>query len=70
MRDPKRIKAFCDELASLWGKVPDWRFGQLMSNVLGDYVYETHQDVFFPEDDELLDFFRQYFSKEGASPYD
>ena len=64
MRDPKRIKVFCDELARLWEtNCSDWRFGQLISNVLGDYQAETHRDIFFPEDDELIDFFRKYFER-------
>ena len=63
MRDPKRIDEFCAELAKLWHNVPDWRFGQLMSNVLGEYTYQTHRDIFFPEDDEMLEFFKKYFEK-------
>lgn len=36
MRDPNRIYKFCNELANIWvTKCPDWRFGQLMMNVLG-----------------------------------
>ncbi len=69
MRDPKRIDEFCRMLAYYWHRVPDWRFGQLISNVLGAYQEETRKDIFFPEDDELLDFFRRYFSMEGSSPY-
>lgn len=69
MRDPNRIDNFCRMLAYYWHRVPDWRFGQLISNVLGAYVDTTKRDIFFPEDDELLDFFRQYFSMEGSSPY-
>lgn len=65
MRDPKRIDKFCAELAKIWKIVPDWRFGQLMSNILGDYVATTGRDIFFPEDDELLKFFKNYFAKEG-----
>lgn len=64
MRDPKRIDEFCNELARMWHKVPDWRFGQLISNVLGNYQTETKRDIFFPEDDELLDFFKRYFGEE------
>ena len=60
MRDPQRIRRFCDQLASVWEKVPDWRFGQLMSNLLGAYYEETHSDIFFPEDDELFKFFEKY----------
>lgn len=60
MRDPKRIRKYCDQLASLWETVPDWRFGQLMSNVLGEYYAETKKDIFFPEDDEMFAFFKKY----------
>lgn len=61
MRDPNRIDKFCNELAEMWHKVPDWRFGQLMDNVLGSYVGDTGNDVFFVEDDEMLDYFKKYF---------
>jgi len=70
MRDPNRIKVFCDNLASLWSKVPDWRFGQFISNVLGAYVSETKRDIFFPEDDELMAFMKNYFKQSGVSPYE
>ena len=43
------------------GKVPDWRFGQLMSNILGEYVAEKKRDIFFPDDDEMIEFFEDYF---------
>lgn len=69
MRDPKRIKTYCDQLAKLWSKVPDWRFGQLMSNVLGEYVAETKKDIFFPEDPELFAFFEKYFSDGHNNPF-
>jgi len=62
MRNPDRIDSFCRDLAELWHKVPDWRFGQLMSNMLGAYVGETKKDIFFPEDDEMMAFFKKYFA--------
>lgn len=34
MRDPARIEPFLEELAALWKQHPDWRFGQLVYNVL------------------------------------
>ena len=35
MRDKARIRVFCDKLADIWeSKCPDWRFGQMMMNVL------------------------------------
>jgi hypothetical protein len=35
MRNKNRIPKFLKELEKYWQKVPDWRFGQLISNVLG-----------------------------------
>ena len=69
MRNPDRINEFCNRLAACWHKVPDWRFGQLMSNILGEYVAEKKRDIFFPEDDEMIEFFEDYF-KPKSSPAD
>ena len=63
MRDYKRISKFCDRLAAVWACVPDWRFGQLMSNMLGEFVHRTGKDIFFPEDDELIEFFEKYMEE-------
>lgn len=68
MRDPARIDRFCNELKAIWHCVPDWRFGQLMSNMLGFFVHSTGRDIFFPEDDELIGYFREYITQTG-SPY-
>lgn len=64
MRDPDRIDAFCKELAKIWkSKVPDWRFGQLVSNVYG----EGKRDPFFYEEEDTLKLFRQFFRLEDTS---
>ena len=63
MRDPNRIDKFCDELKVLWHKVPDWRFGQLMVNLLNQYSIDKKIHPFFPEDDELMEFFKKYFKE-------
>lgn len=61
MRDKKRIKTFCNELAKIWEtKCPDWRFGQLMINVLGEMSAEG-RDPFFPEEKEMLEYFKKFF---------
>lgn len=60
MRNPQRIDKFCDDLKEVWHQFPDWRFGQLMSNMLGTFVSQTGKDIFFPEENELMDFFRKY----------
>ena len=67
MRDPNRIQAFCNQLAGLWRMVPDWRFGQLISNVFGAYIEETKRDIFYPEDDELMAFMKKYFNTSGKN---
>lgn len=57
MRNPERIDKFCSKLAEYWKEVPDWRFGQLVCNVLGT----CNRDPFFYEEDEMLKIFEDYF---------
>lgn len=45
MRDPERIAPFLNKLGELWRCYPDWRFGQLVWNLLGGA-----SDTFFIED--------------------
>ena len=59
MRDIERIEPFLQEIGKLWKQVPDWRFGQLMSNVLNSLP----QDPFHYEDKEMLEEFDKYFKK-------
>ena len=60
MRDPNRIDKFCDDLKTVWHQLPDWRFGQLMLNVLSQYMSDTGRDVFYLEEPEMMDYFRKY----------
>jgi hypothetical protein len=60
MRNKNRIPKFLKELEKYWNKVPDWRFGQLISNVLGT----CERDPFFYEENEMLDVFKKFFNKE------
>ena len=53
MRDPKRIDKFCDLLKKIWKLVPDWRFGQLISN-LGRQLEWTPGGFFYAEDEEFM----------------
>lgn len=60
MRNPERIKEFCNELAEIWEtNVPQWRFGQLICNVFGT----LNEDPFFPEEDKMIKIFKDYFSR-------
>ena len=47
MRDINRIEPFCKELAQLWKKYPDLRFGQIMSNIARDVQMEHRKDMFY-----------------------
>ena len=60
MRDINRIRPFLDELEQMWLKVPDWRFGQLISNVFT--IFDGHDNAIFNcEDDKMLEIFKNYF---------
>lgn len=61
MRDKNRIYKFCNEFADVWANnVPDWRFGQLICNVFGQMAGEG-RDPFFPEENEMIQYFKKYF---------
>ena len=59
MRDINRLDKFYNELCEIHKKhFPDWRFGQLIVNVLADWQAKTKRDIFFPEEDEMIQIFR------------
>ena len=61
MRSIERINPFLDKLGKIWKEqCPDWRFGQLMSNVLNSF----DRDPFFIEEDEMIKKFKEYFGVE------
>lgn len=58
MRSIERIDPFLKKIGKLWKEqCPDWRFGQLMSNVLNSF----DRDPFFIEEDEMIKKFKEYF---------
>lgn len=58
MRDPNRLYGFYNKLQEIHMKyVPDWRFGQLLSNIFGD------EDIFYLEEDELIKRIKDYFGE-------
>lgn len=62
MRDPERLDKFYKELKKLHKKhVPDWRFGQLCCNFFGWVAQEKKKDIFFPEEDDMLEYLKEYF---------
>lgn len=61
MRNPNRLYNFYDEMRDIHMKsFPDWRFGQLMSNFFGWLMSEKKKDLFFPEEDEMIGYFREF----------
>lgn len=62
MRDPKRIDEFCDRLKAVWKEVPDWRFGQLIVNTMGEVSHRTGKDIFFIEEPEMIQVLEQMFN--------
>ena len=59
MRNPDRIKPFCDEFAELWAKWPDLRFGQIMCNIIKYIKMEYGKDTFYIEKEELMKIIRE-----------
>lgn len=58
MRNPKRIRVFCNKLADIWEEeCPDWRFGQLIGNVFGGV------DRFYTEEEDMIKLFETYFQR-------
>lgn len=61
MRRKDRIKPFMMKLADIWEKnVPDWRFGQLLVNVINT----QSEDPFFFEEDKMLKLFEDFFKED------
>lgn len=53
MRDHNRISEITDELKVYWNNHPNWRLGQLISNL--SYELMGDNDPFFITDEELLE---------------
>ena len=61
MRDPNRLDNFYFQLREIHKtKFPDWRFGQLMSNFLGCVYSQKNIDPFFPEENKMLEYLKEY----------
>ena len=60
MRDFNRIALYTEQLRKQWERVPDWRFGQLIANTLGNVLVEANcPDIFMLEDDEFFEAFEK-----------
>lgn len=63
MRNPDRIEKYMKQLQEQWEKVPDWRFGQLMSNLLGEIYTRSKQDFFYLEDEDFFELADEIFAE-------
>lgn len=61
MRNPNRIYEILNLLQRGWEKVPDWRLGQLIENLKR---YINIDDLFYIEDDELVEKIINFFDLE------
>lgn len=63
MRDPKRIDGYMERLGAVWKDYPDFRFGQLLMNLLGAVQDEVGIDLFYVEDEEFFAAFEKCFER-------
>lgn len=63
MRNPKRIKPYCDALATLWQTVPDFRLTQLMHTLMNAWEARRGSSAFYAEDEEFLAFALEYLNE-------
>lgn len=61
MRDPNRINGFIKKFTELWKLVPDWRFGQLVSNL--QKIVSENYDPFYTEDDIMFKAIEYYIAE-------
>lgn len=63
MRDVNRLYKFYDELRDIhMTYFPDWRFGQMVVNVLSEWQSQEDRDIFYLEEDEILQIFKDYIN--------
>lgn len=68
IRNPERIDEFTKELNRIWKTYfLDWRFGQLMMNFLSWVQCEKKLDLFFPEEEQMLTYLREFCGEEDAN---
>ena len=63
MRNPDRIDKYMERLGNIWKDYPDFRFGQLLMNLLGDVQEEVGMDLFFVEDPEFFEAFEKCYKR-------
>lgn len=61
MRELDRLDSFYEEMKRVHKEYfPDWRFGQFCSNFFGWLMTEKDRDLFYPEEDEMIEYIKEY----------
>lgn len=61
MRDPNRLESFYEEVKRMHKEhFPDWRYGQLVYNFMSWLANKKKIDIFFPEEKELIELFKEF----------
>ena len=61
MRDPNRLYDFYENLRNIhMTYFPDWRFGQFIYNFENWYLHSYQTDIFYIEDDKMIEVFKEY----------
>ena len=61
MRNPERLDSVYLQLCEIHKKsFPDMRLGQFLLNALGWINSTKKRDPFFPEEDEMVELFKEY----------
>ena len=61
MRSKERLDVFYNQLKEIHKEYfQDWRFGQLCSNFFSWLASEKKVDLFFPEEDQMIKYIREF----------
>lgn len=60
MTDPKKIDSVIEVIANVWKKYPNLRLGQLLSNAVHIGMDNDLIDLFYIEDDKLIEMIRKF----------
>ena len=62
MRDKNRLYGFYGQVCDIHREnLPDWRFGQFVSNFIEWFRLQTGRDIFYLEDDyRTIQYFREF----------
>lgn len=63
MRNPDRIEPILKMLRLVWKKSPQLRLTQLLSNVILGYTDWSNKDLYYVEDDKVVEALEKFWDK-------